>query len=244
VSRMIKMIVEYDGTDFYGWQVQPDLRTVQGEIEKALSALTQQSIRITGSGRTDTGVHAFGQVFNFVYDGKLGIDRLKKGLNAILSKDIRIHHAEVVLENFDARRNAVSRMYRYVITKTERAIGRQYAWYPSFDYQFNKMRLASQYLLGEHEWSAFAKPRADSEPLTSTVFDVQWHDRDTDYYFEIIASRFFHSMIRLIIGTLMDVGRGVITPERFKSILDSGDLNQAGAKAPACGLYLIRVEYP
>lgn len=244
MSRMIKLTIEYDGTDFFGWQIQPNLRTVQGEIEKALRSLTQRNVRITGSGRTDAGVHALGQVANFLSEGEMKPDALRKGLNAILPYDIRIHYAEPVSEDFDARRNAVSRLYRYIISKKERAIGRQYAWYFPYDINIKKMKIASKYLLGDHEWSAFSKPRPDMKTLMSAVFDIQWCDFDTEIYFEITASRFFHSMIRLIVGTLMDVGRGALTSEQFKAILDSGDLARASAKAPACGLFLVRVDYP
>lgn len=242
-SQVLKLIVEYDGTDFYGWQIQPDLRTVQGELEQALCSLTQQKIRIVGSGRTDTGVHALGQVVSFLYDGHLKTDVFQKGLNAMLPCDIRVLKAERAQEGFHARKHAIRRTYRYIIAKTERAIGRQYAWYPSYRFDLAPMKKAAQFLLGEHHWDAFAKPRPDCRDLASTVYEVQWQNLEKDIFFIITASRFFHSMIRLIIGTLMDVGRGLKTPDQFRDILISKDLSQAGAKAPACGLSLLAVEY-
>ncbi|MFC1569093.1 tRNA pseudouridine(38-40) synthase TruA [bacterium] len=243
MSRIIKLIIEYDGSDFYGWQIQPDLRTVQGEIENALRSLTQQQIRIVGSGRTDTGVHALGQVVSFPYDGQLNVEVFFKGLNAVLPKDIRIHHAEVTSNGFNARKKAIRRMYRYRLFKTETAIGRQYGWYPSYKYDIELMKQASEYLLGNHEWDSFAKPRPDNPDMTAEIYDIQWHIDDMEILFEITASRFFHSMIRFIVGTLMDVGRRILTPQQFKEILDSRDLSKASAKAPACGLVLVRVDY-
>lgn len=243
MSRIIKLVLEYDGTDFYGWQVQPSHRTVQGEVEKALSSLVRQKIRVTAAGRTDTGVHALGQVVSFRYEGSMNIHAFKNGLNAFLPRDVRIMTSEEASLNFNARRDAIRRVYRYVIAKTERAVGRQYAWYPGFQINLELVRQGSAFLLGTHEWQAFSRPDPDVRSMKSTVYDVQWYNYETEIHFEISAVKFFHSMIRLIIGTLVDVGRGYIDPEKIREILESGDLSQASAKAPACGLFLLKVEY-
>lgn len=243
LTRIIKLTIEYDGTDYHGWQIQPNLKTVQGEIEKALKSLTQKDIRVIASGRTDTGVHALEQVASFRYDGMLDMNVFKKGLNGNLPRDIRILAAEEAPENFDARYSAVKRTYHYVIAKSERAIGRQYVWHPPFLFDLALMEEASQFLLGEHDFSSFAKPRIDDENTISVVYDVKWDETGEEIFFNITAIRFFHSMIRLIMGTLMDVGRQVITPLQFKEILEAKDLSRASAKAPASGLFLVNVEY-
>ncbi len=241
--RNIKLVVEYDGSDFSGWQIQPSQRTVQGTMEKALAGLTRQPIRINASGRTDAGVHAMGQVVNFHYRGNLELPVFVKGMNAVLPPDIRIHSAETVSAGFDARRSAHKRTYRYVISRSERAIGRQYAWFPPFTYELSSMETAARHLTGTHLWEAFAKKTAEKESLLSTVYCVNWQSLENEIRFEITAIRFFHSMIRLIMGTLMEVGRGALCPDDMKTILDSRDLSQAGMKAPACGLYLLHVDY-
>lgn len=236
--------MEYDGSDFYGWQIQPELRTVQGEMESAILRLTQENIRLTASGRTDTGVHALGQVVSFAYSGNLEADSFRRGLNALLPEDIRIVEALNAPEKFDARRSAVRRTYRYVISKTESALRRKYAWYPGYAFNLEPMRQAASYLIGTHDWNAFAKSDPDIKRMDSTVYEIAWRDFDHELYFEITAVRFFHSMIRFLIGTLMDVGRGKQLPGRIREILESGDIDQAGMKAPAHGLYLLKVDYP
>ena len=240
--KNIKLTIEYDGSDFYGWQVQPNLRTVQGVLETALKSMTHEVIRLTASGRTDTGVHALEQIANFHYSGQLTPEIFQKGLNALLPKDIRIIAAEPVERHFDSRRSAVSRTYRYLLSKHERAIGRQYAWFPPFRYELPGMIKASEFLIGSHDWQAFSRPTGDQDPF-STVYNVDWNETRENIAFEITAIRFFHSMIRLIVGTLLDVGRGRFSPEQFKEILDSRDLSRASPKAPSCGLYLVHVSY-
>lgn len=240
--KNIKLTIEYDGTDFYGWQIQPRLRTVQGVLETALKSLTQQAVRLTASGRTDTGVHALEQIANFHYSGHLKPEIFKKALNALLPKDIRILNAEQAGTRFDARRNAVSRTYRYLLSKQERAIGRHYTWFPPFHYELSRMKEASGFLIGRHNWQAFSRPSGDQNPF-STVYQVDWKETHENIIFEITAIRFFHSMIRLILGTLLDVGRGRLSPGQFRDILDSRDLSRASPKAPSCGLYLVHVNY-
>jgi tRNA pseudouridine38-40 synthase len=242
LPKNIKLTIEYDGSDFHGWQIQPNLRTVQGIMETALKSMTQEMIRLTASGRTDTGVHALEQIVNFHYSGHLKPQIFQRGLNALLPEDIRVINAEQVDGHFDARRSAVSRTYRYLLSKQERAIGRQYAWFPPFQYKLQSMMEASEFLTGSHDWKAFSRPTGDQDTI-STVYHVDWKETWENIAFEITAIRFFHSMIRLIIGTLLDVGRGRVSPQQFKDILDSRDLSRASPKAPSCGLYLVHVNY-
>jgi len=239
----VKMTLSYDGTEFCGWQVQPKLRTVQGEVEKALFNLTHEKIRITGSGRTDTGVHALGQVAHFNTKKDLPIQAFKEGLNQELPQDVQILDAEFVDENFNARRDAVKRTYRYSLIRKPRVIGRQYAWFPKTSFALEPMREASQYLLGEHDFTSFSKVNEDIETPISLVYDISWEDREDEIDFTITAVRFFHHMIRIVIGTLIEVGRGKMASAQFDNILKVRNRNLAGPTAPPHGLFLMKVEY-
>jgi tRNA pseudouridine38-40 synthase len=242
-QRTIRLLTEYDGSDFSGWQIQPNRRTVQGEMEKALKALTQEKIRITGAGRTDAGVHAIRMPVSFQCNSLLQLSAFKNGMNALLPKDIRIHQANVMNSSFDARRDAVSRTYRYILLRKPRVIGQQYAWYPKMEFSVDLMKNASKYLLGEHEWDSFCKVGTDKEKLLSRVLDIRWDETDIEVHFEITAERFFHNMIRIILGTLLEVGCGKISLKCFQSILESRDRKKAGPTIPPQGLFLIKVSY-
>ncbi|MBN2029775.1 tRNA pseudouridine(38-40) synthase TruA [bacterium] len=242
-GRPFKLVIEYDGSDFAGWQVQPNQRTVQGEIEKALKILTQKEVRVAGSGRTDAGVHALGQVVSFQVHSSLSFDELKKGLIGLLPKDISIVGMDELGEPFDARRDAISRTYRYVIARRSRAINRQYAWIPRITFSVESMQEASKYLVGEHDFTSFCKANGQTDNFISCVSDVHWQIDDGEIHFEITADRFFHHMVRSIVGTLMEVGRGKIAPEDFQQILKAKDRTCAGPTAPPQGLFLDHVEY-
>jgi len=242
-QKCVKLTLSYDGTDFCGWQVQPKLRTVQGEIENALATLTREHIRITGSGRTDTGVHALGQVAHFKIQKDLPIQAFKEGLNQELSRDVQILDAEFVSENFHARRDAIQRTYRYVLATKSRVIGRQYAWFPKTSFCLEPMKEASKCLLGEHDFTSFSKANEDAKFPVSHVYDISWDTKDEEIHFTITAIRFFHNMIRIIIGTLMEVGRSKMTTDQFCDILNAKDRNLAGTTAPPHGLFLVEVTY-
>lgn len=241
--RTIRLTVEYDGTEFSGWQVQPDCRTVQGEIERALKTLTREEVRVVGSGRTDAGVHALGQVVSFQSRSVLPLSTLEKGLNGLLPSDVRIIRAETPEEPFDARRDAVSRTYRYVLTKRPKAVGRQYAWYPRMVFSVGTMEQAAECLLGEHDFTSFCKSNGESENFPSRVTRVSWNEREDEICFEITALRFFHNMVRIIVGTLLEVGRGRISIEEFRDILEAKDRKRAGPTVPPQGLFLVRVDF-
>ncbi len=239
----VRLDIEFDGTDFAGWQIQPNQRTVQEEIEKGLLKLTSETIRITGAGRTDSGVHALGMVANFKYNKKLPVEAFEKGLNTLIPDDIYIKSAQFVEENFDARRCAARRSYCYHIAKSPRAVGRQYAWYPRGPFELAKMKEASEYLVGEHDFDAFSKISEDIKTYNSLVYQVQWKETHDEIQFEISAIRFFHHMIRIIIGTLFEVGQGRMSVLGFKNVLDSKDRSLAGPTIPPHGLFLTKVEY-
>ena len=239
----IKLNIEYDGTDFSGWQVQPNQRTVQGEIEKAIKELTGKAIRITGAGRTDAGVHALGMVASFAYAGSLPLSAFKKGLNTHLPLDIYIHDAEIKTSYFDARRHATERAYRYVLSRRPTAVGRQYAWYPKQSFDLELMQEAANCLLGEHDFKSFAKEDEEVDDYRSQVYAVNWVDNGNLVTFDIKAIRFFHNMIRILMGTMLRVGAGKLSVEQFKDILESRDAALAGPTIPPTGLFLVYVHY-
>ncbi len=241
--RAFKLVIEYDGTDFFGWQIQPGFRTVQGEIEKALLTLTGEKIRVTGGGRTDTGVHALGQTASFSCKSRFDAPVFYKALNGLLPKDIRIRSVEETDVGFNARRDAVSRMYRYVIAKRERAIGRKYAWYPRCQWDLDPMKRASEFLLGKHSWKAFCKVEEAEKKYESSVLHVRWVENSEELLFEMTAERFFHHMVRCIVGTLLEVGKHSLTPEQFQKILENEERHNAGPVVPPWGLFLVSVNY-
>lgn len=241
--RTFKLVIEYDGTEFFGWQIQPGFRTVQGEIEKALFTLTGQNIRLTGGGRTDTGVHALGQIASFSCRSRFDAFVFYKALNGLLPKDIRIRSAEEADVHFNARKDAVSRTYRYVIAKRERAIGRKYAWHPRCKWNLDPMKRASEFLLGKHSWKAFCKVEKNQKKYESSVFHVRWVENPEEVFFEITAERFFHHMVRCIVGTLLEVGKHAFSPEQFRKILETEDRKNAGPVVPPWGLFLVSVNY-
>jgi tRNA pseudouridine38-40 synthase len=243
-SRTFKAILEYDGSDFSGWQIQPNRRTVQDELEKAVLRITGEKLRVTGAGRTDAGVHAAGQAASFRITKGLPAPVMLNALNAVLPEDVRILSLQEKEPCFDARRDALSRTYRYVIATRPRAIGRRYAWTPRLRYDLEPMRAAGEKVKGKHVWKAFSKSSGQEGEFISTVYDVRWNRFENEIHFEITAERFFHNMIRILLGTLFDVGRGKMTPAQFEALLRSDDRREAGTTLPPHGLFLMRVDYP
>ena len=241
-----KLTIEYDGTFYHGWQRQKSDPTFQAEIEKAISTMTGHAVTVTGSGRTDAGVHALGQVANFKCDTRLGSPEILNGLNALLPDCMVIRSCEKVDENFHARYDVKSKTYQYRILNRNLpiAIQRQYAWHIRRRLDTGAMRQASSHLVGRHDFKAFegtGSPRSHSK---RQVFKAQITRQKEDYLlFEIEADGFLRFMVRNIVGTLVEVGRGKISPEGFKEILLAQDRSRAGATAPARGLFLVKVKY-
>lgn len=241
--RNIKIVIEYDGTEFCGWQIQPNVPTVQGEIERSLSQITQNDIKLTAAGRTDTGVHATGQVANFKLDGDLPLLSIVKGGNALLPFGIRIKKAEEVGPLFSARFDAKSRKYRYLINTTALAIGRQYSWFYPQKLDIEAMNQSCLFLLGEQDFESFCASGAQLDHYRCNVSSALWTFQKNILKFEIKANRFVHNMVRIIVGTCLEVGKKKITPESLKEILIDKDRKKAGQTVPAHGLCLVEVEY-
>ena len=241
--RNIKLEIEYDGTDFSGWQVQPKLRTVQGEIEDRLKKILGERIKLTGSGRTDVGAHALGQVANFKTHSPLKLDSIFYGLNSILPEDIVIKNIKEVNLDFNSRYDAISRVYRYRIYQGKTALLRSYVWELDYELNLSDMKKATEKILGRHDFSSFCVAKSTKQNNFCNVNYATWKERKEELVFEIEAERFLHSMVRILVGTLVDVGRGYFSLTDFDQILKSKDRKRAGKTALACGLYLAKVNY-
>ena len=244
--KNFKITIEYDGTSYHGWQRQKTDRTIQEEIEKAVLTITGQQVSLTGSGRTDAGVHAYAQVANFKCETNLGPHDLFRGLNSLTADDIVIKGCGEVDASFHARYDVKSKIYVYKVKNRPdpAAIGRQYAWHIRKDLNLDAMRAASAHLIGSHDFKAFEGAGSPRAHTTRSVFKARLVEEPDGYLaFEIEADGFLRFMVRNIVGTLVDVGLGKISPADFKGILESKNRDQAGATAPAYGLFLKNVTY-
>ena len=238
------MTIQYDGSDFQGWQVQARGRTVQGDIEKALSVIyPKEKITLIGAGRTDSGVHAIGQVANIQLPDKLSASTLLKAVNGNLKKDVRIDMVEEVDKEFNARFSATSREYEYIICKKYNTIKRNYS--ANLKYQIDPKILikCSESLIGEHNFSLFCKSKAEVTNKICIIYLAEWQERDDLLIFRIKASRFLHHMVRYLVGTMLVVARNHYTTSDFISLLNNESKGLRVVRAPAEGLFLKEVNY-
>ena len=244
--RTIKLTIEYDGTNYLGWQVQPNGQTIQGVVQDCLKRLTGESSQLAGSGRTDAGVHALGQVAHFKTESKMDAITFQRALNGLLPEDIVIRRAEEVEAEFHARRSARSKAYEYRILNctTPPAIDRQYIWYVPQNLNWDEMKKATHSLVGEHDFSAFRSVGSSARSSVRNILRADWkRGKGGVLRLQIEATGFLKQMVRAIVGTLVEVGRGKISAQEFKRILESKDRKQAGPTAPAHGLFLKEVKY-
>ena len=244
--RNLKLILSYDGTDFSGWQTQPGFRTVQETLEKAIEAVTGQKAFANPSGRTDSGVHAVGQVANFYTETRLKPEVMVRALNAHLPDDIAVSHCCEVSQAFDANKDAIRKLYRYVITDSpvRSPFLLRYATHSKHRLDAEQMARASRCLIGRHDFHSFETewPNRLTSIRTITHLAV---NRIGDYiWIDVEADGFLYNMVRAIAGTLMNVGRDFWPVERVAQILTAEDRKEAGPTAPAQGLFLMRVTYP
>ncbi len=241
------LIIEYDGTGYHGWQRQPQSPTIQGTIENALATMTRQKVKLIGSGRTDAGVHALGQVANFRCQTRLDAEALQKGLNSLLPEDITICHCRQVALDFHARYNASGKVYRYQIANqaVRPAIGRQYCWWIRRQLNIDAMRDTLQLFIGRHDFKSF---EAAGSPRSHSVRHIVRANLDIDNQglirITIEADGFLRYMVRNMVGSLAAVGLGKLAPEAIARLLAARDRRQAPPTAPARGLTLLKVNYP
>lgn len=246
-----KLLIQYDGTDFHGWQVQENQRTVQGELQRVLSLLENAEVHVNGSGRTDAGVHAEGQVASVKMSRKFTPEKLRSAINGNLWRDVRILNVEKVADDFHARFSARGKtyVYRVVNAPVMSPFWARYAHHESRPLDVGRMNETARIFLGEHDWTAFSSAQSDSENKVRTIteFTVESHwdarAKGSLIEFRITGEGFLRYMVRSIAGTLLEVGRGEKDFDTIQTAIVTRDRNLAGATAPAHGLTLLKVFY-
>lgn len=244
--RNIKLVIEYDGAQYYGWQRQKGHRSIQQTLEEKIKLITKEDVTVIASGRTDTGVHAINQIAHFKMVADINDATLLNALNSVLPDDIVIKQLKEVHSEFHARFDVKSKKYIYQIwnNQSNTAINRHYYWHVRKELDLENIRRAAVYLEGTHDFSAFCGSGSKVKDYIRTVLGVQIEKADQGKVFiTISADGFLRHMVRNIVGTLVDVGKGKISPGEFKIILDSRDRKQAGMTAPANALFLAEVNY-
>jgi tRNA pseudouridine38-40 synthase len=246
--RRVKIILSYDGTAYQGWQIQagrPDLRTIQGTIEKGLTRLTGAPVRVIGASRTDAGVHARGQVAHFETESSIPTASFPAALNSVLPQDIRILAAEEVSSSFHAQYSALGKSYLYTIDRHQvpDVFRRHYALHVPYELNLAAMQRAADFFVGTHDFRSFCASGSSVKTFTRTVTHCQLVEQNSWLYLKISANGFLYNMVRIIIGTLLEVGRGKLAADAIPSIIAGRDRTLAGPTAPPHGLCLWQVEY-
>jgi len=254
--RNLKIVLAYDGTDFCGWQVQPDAQSIQGVLSHAIGRITNENVLAQGSGRTDAGVHALAQVATFITKSSIPVENLVKALNDVLPASIRILEVTEKPPDFHARKSAQAKTYRYRIYRSAicSPFLTRYVWHYPYPLDCAKMADAATFVVGEHDFTSFAAvdPERSSpdqskqdrpESNVRRIFDSSWTQEDDELIYAVRGSGFLHHMVRNLVGTFLRVGKGTLQPEDISRILQARNRSAAGATAPASGLYLVSVEY-
>ena len=243
--RNIKLTIEYDGKEFNGWQKQPNKLNIQGTIEQAIKQITGEEVQLDASGRTDAGVHAFGQVANFKTNSNIPIEKIAIAINSNLKKSIRILQAEEVEERFHSRLSCKKKTYRYVINNSDipSAIYRNLETHIPQKLNVEKMKEAVKFFEGEHDFKAFKASGTSSKSSVRTIYKANVYQENEKIFIELTGNGFLYNMVRIIAGTLVDVGLGKIEPEEIPKIIQEGKRENAGKTLPPNGLYLVKVMY-
>ena len=242
--RNVKLLLEYDGTDFAGWQRQDGKRSVQETIEIALTQMTQQPVTLIGAGRTDAGVHARGQVANFMTDSRFAAEHFQRSLNSMLPGDVVVRSAEDVALDFSSRYSARERWYQYYIKRAQTAIERRYCWLLFYELDLHALDATCGVVLQTNEFGSFCKTDSGTEHYKCIITEAIWKQQDAvTLVFSVRANRFLRGMVRALVGTMVDVGRGFTSLDEFRSIITAQDRTRAGMSAPAQGLFLEGIRY-
>lgn len=235
----------YDGTDFHGWQLQPGVRTVEGDLNHALCTLLGEEIQVIGASRTDSGVHALCNVAVFDTKTRIPAEKLPYALNQRLPEDVRVQRAEETAEDFHPRRCQSRKTYEYRILNSRFPIPtkRRYSYFTYVPLDINKMKEAAAYLVGEHDFASFCAAASVAETTVRTIYGLSVEKEGEEILIRVCGSGFLYNMVRIIAGTLMEAGRGRMEPGQMRQILDAKDRQTAGPTAPACGLTLVKYEY-
>lgn len=243
--RNIKLTIEYDGTDYHGWQFQPNARTIQGVMEERIGTIVNEKIGLNASGRTDAGVHALNQVANFKTSSGISCKALQKGLNALLPQDISVKEVCEVDADFHSRFSATGKVYTYQILNRPypSALVCRFSWFIRYPLNTERMDRAAAHIIGAHDFSSFRASSCGAPHPIKTVRAAWFRKEGGLLVFEIEATGFLHHMVRNIVGTLVDVGMGRMTTDSFKEVFHSKDRRLAGVTAPSQGLFLKEVKY-
>ena len=243
--RNIKLTIEYDGKDFNGWQKQPTKLNIQGTIEQAIKQITGEDVDLNASGRTDAGVHALGQVANFKTDSKIPIEKFAIAINSKLKRSIVIKKAEEVDERFHSRLSCKRKTYRYIINNSPEgtAIYRNLETHIPQKLDVEKMKKAVKYFEGEHDFKAFKASGTSSKSSIRTIYEANVYQENEKIMIELTGNGFLYNMVRIIAGTLVEVGLRKVEPEKIPEIIQVGKRENAGKTLPPNGLYLVKVMY-
>ena len=241
-----KCVIAYDGTDFAGYQVQPEKRTIQSEFEAVLAQMHKGTIiKVTASGRTDSGVHAKGQVLHFESPLTFPTENWIKAFSALLPTDIIVLEVDIVPDDFHARFHTTGKEYRYIVarSKLRDPFQRNYAYHYPYPLNVEAMREAISYLIGTHDFTSFCSAKTEVVDKVRTIKEMDFEESDDFLVFRFVGEGFLYNRVRILVGTLLDVGSGKISPQDMSGILDKKDRSFAGKTAPAQGLYLWKVFY-
>ena len=244
--KRILLRVAYDGTDFHGWQFQPGVRTVEGELNRAIRELTGEEITVIGASRTDAGVHALGNVAVFDTDSTIPPERFMQALNTHLPEDVKVVESEETEGSFHPRKVNVQKTYEYKIYRSDipNPLKRRDFWEVPYPLDIEKMREGAGFLIGTHDFATFCSVHTTAETTVRTIYDIEIKEKDCELFIIVKGNGFLYNMIRIIAGTLVEVGRGAHPAIWVKEILDGCDRTLGGPTAPPQGLTLCRIEFP
>jgi tRNA pseudouridine38-40 synthase len=238
-----KLIIQYDGTKYAGWQIQLNALSVQGVLQDSISQIINENINLIGAGRTDSGVHSLGQTANFRTKNELDLYRFKHSLNSVLPRDITVKTISEVENDFHARYDAVKRSYIYVISKSKSPFYDKYSWWYHGPINCDKLNSISEYLLGEKNFTAFSRRASETENKICLVHNIRWKEWKELVIFYVEADRYLHGMVRTIVGTLLHTLKLNLNIDYLRNVINSEDRESAGEAVPAKGLFLYKVKY-
>ena len=243
--RNIKLTIEYDGKEYSGWQAQPNKTSIQGEIQKAIKIVTGEEVELIGSGRTDAGVNAFAQVANFKIESNFPIEKMATAINSQLKTSIRIKTAEEVPEDFHSRYHCHKKTYAYIIDNSDQgtAIYRNITYHVKEPLNIEAMQKAASYLVGEHDFSSFKSSGTSSKSSVRIIYSAQVLKEQDRVVIMLTGNGFLYNMVRIIAGTLVEIGKGDKNPEEMQNILEAKNRGLAGKTLPPQGLFLMEVSY-
>ncbi len=244
-KKRVRLTVAYDGTSYHGWQVQSGQRTIESELNRCLTELLGEPVRVIGASRTDTGVHALGNIAVFDTVSPMPAGKFSYALNQRLPEDIRVRCSEEVPPDWHPRRCESRKTYEYRIYRGEfpMPVRRLYTYFTYRPLDVEKMREAAAWLVGEHDFKSFCQAGSQAESTVRTIYFLQVEEQGPELVIRVCGSGFLYNMVRILAGTLMEVGQGRREPEDMKAILRAADRSAAGPTAPACGLTLVRYEF-